>query len=674
MVRITGLKCRGLYSYKDTVAVDVPNRAVIVGPNNSGKSNLFRMIRLFTDTLSKPSALEDRHIAKGVDDPCLELRMELSKAETEEIVDFFSFDHNASSHEMEFVKYKNRAQLVTLLDEISVGVFWTKTAMYGIQTSVKIEFSKAGLKIYGNIRSVLHISDSSALEVAENEEVGRTTPLSNLLTELSDQASAKSKVAEFFRNRKAIVGSNLKEEYGGISEHAKRVLTGIQSYVGFPSHVAELEIKFTRLIGAILVRGVIHSPDSRHIGGPSVWTVTESLKIPDDQEDAWGLQGEKGTAKQYIAALKHVALFKSIMPAETLAGDGSNLPSFLLTLKTSPIHANRKRFENIQGAFADVFESEKLEFDVVLNHQNFTEQSLGGRERWTPTFPTPVVVVSYRSGEEFPVADAGAGVGESIYLLTLVLGSSDSVVLLDEPSINMHPGLTRTILKKIYGMAGNQILITTHSPAIVGFTAFENSARILYVRRTESSSTIRTLDGKTLKRFEKDRNRLRYMIDPGVFFAGCVILVEGESEKSLLLGIWSSSEPGTGHGMNYDDVMVAPVHGKKTFRTYRKILDAFGVPHMILADSDAKNLFEKECEVVCKDTEKLGDCRVFVIKDGKLEDLMKDIDREAYDMACAKSESKAAIAFDFAEELRRSGKDVGLFRSMLRKAVCLAKG
>ena len=219
MVRITKLGCRGLYSYRDTLAVDVPDRVVVVGPNNSGKSNLFRLIRLFADTLSESSTLEDRQIAKGVSDPRLELRMELSEAETEKIVDFFSFYSKQSNSNMRFVEYENRAQLLTLLDEITVRILWKKTPRSGTMTSVEIEFVKINLKMYGVIGYVLdttdrpaprivrmpyaeeyhtleqlHISDRFAPGEAENEHVDTATPLHELLAKLSDQVGAKGKV------------------------------------------------------------------------------------------------------------------------------------------------------------------------------------------------------------------------------------------------------------------------------------------------------------------------------------------------------------------------------------------------------------------------------------------------------------------------------------------------
>ena len=477
MVRITKLECRGLYSYRDPLAVDLSDMVVIVGPNNSGKSNIFRLIRLLADTLSSSLGLKDHEIAKGVNDSCLELRMTLSEAETVKIVDFFSFYYKQDDSNIKFSEYENRAQLVALLDEIAVGVFWKKTAMSGIRSHVEIEFMKIGLKMYGHINSELCISDRFDSEIMESRDVDRTSWLPELLGKLSDHAGAKIEVAGFFRDRRAIAGGSIYENYGEIPEHAKRALADLKSYVNPSSKTTDMWVTLTKIIGKILVRGIVHSPDSRYINGPSVWTMAESLKIPTNkEEDVLGLGDAKSKADQYNAMLEQAAFFKSAELEETLVGDGSNLPSFLFGLKTSPIHANRERFEAVQKAFEDVFRSEKLKFDVILMRQKPVKRGSVSLKPWTHTFPIPEVVVNDGSGEEFPVEDAGAGVGESIYLLALVMGSGDSVVLLDEPSINMHPSLTRAVLEKICSAGENQILIATHSPAIAGFVAFENLA------------------------------------------------------------------------------------------------------------------------------------------------------------------------------------------------------
>ena len=649
-VRITKLQCRGLYSYRKQVSADVSNRVVIVGPNNSGKSNLFRIIRLLADTLSMPPALKDGQITKGALDPSLGLHVKLSREETEKIVDFFSF-YVPDAQGMRFHEYENRDQLASLLDEIAVKLSWKKTAKYGIRTSVEIQFLKLGLVVSDSINNILHISDHAVSE-QEATTVNRTKPLRDLLIKLSDPANAKSTTAEFFQDR-LLEMHDLKEDHHKIPEHGKRTLADLQSYVGLRDTADT--VRFTRLVGEILAKSTVHSPDNRDIDGSCVQNRIESLKLLPGQEEVLG----SGEAEAYNEALVRVARFKRSVPAETLAADGSNLSSFLLGLKTSPVPADRERFESIRRAFASVFAPENLRLDVILERPEH-ERNPAGRPHLRRTFAAPAAVIADESGEQFPAADAGAGVRESIYMLALVLGSRDSVVLLDEPSINMHPGLARAILGEICGNDGNQILITTHSPAIVGFMAFEKSSKVLYVRNAGSSSTVRALDGESFEQFHKDR-RLRHLIDPAIFFAKCVVLVEGPSDQSLLAGV---AEYKANEDQKYNlarrNIAILHINGEGNFGKYIYLLDAYKIPYVILADRDDGKHKRKKWLENRKTAEFPSDCEssidaniVLVEKD--LEHLLESMDEQAFRTAeNIGGDSKIAVAMEFCKIIQQS--------------------
>ena len=649
-MRITKLQCRGLYSYREQVSADISDRVVIVGPNNSGKSNLFKIIRLLADAL-KPSTPKDGQIASGVIEPHLELHAKLSRDETEKIVDFFSF-YVPDNKGPRFHEYENRDQLVLLLDEIAVRLSWEETTRRGIQTAVEIKFPKMGLVASGNLHRELRISDHVVSE-QEAATVNHTKPLRDLLIELSDPASAKSITAEFFQNEPLEI-PDLRDDHSELSEPGERMLADLRSHAGLRN--ARDTVSFTHLVGEILAKSTVHSPDRRDIDGSCIRDRIESLHLLPGQEEVLGSE----EAEVYNESIGRVARFKRSVQAETLAADGSNLSSFLLGLKTSPAPADRERFESIREAFKGVFAPEKLRLDVILERPEHEADTVG-KPHLRRTFAAPTAVIADESGEQFPAADAGAGVRESIYMLALVLGSRDSVILLDEPSINMHPGLARAILGEICGNDGNQILITTHSPAIVGFMAFEKSSKVLYVRNAGSSSTVRALDGESFERFDRDRRRLRHLIDPAIFFAKCVVLVEGPSDQSLLAGV---AEYKANEDQKYNlarrNIAILNINGEGNFGKYIYLLDAYEIPYVILADRDDGKHKRKKWLENRKTAEFPSDCEssidaniVLVEKD--LEHMLESMDEQAFKTAeMIGGDSKIAVAMEFCQIMQEN--------------------
>ena len=646
MVRIAELRSSGLYSYREPLAVDVPDSVVMVGPNNSGKSNFFKMLKFFTDALSG-SEPDERKISKGAPDPHMRLRIKLSKSEAGKIVDFFSFYDERDRRGLRFVEYENRARLEALLDDMTVRVFWKESADSEIATRAEIEFVKTGIKMYKR-RGIWHASDRFDAD-SKNESDGQSAFRRELLAGLTGEADAKNKVARFFQDCGAITGLDVRSEHGQIPERGWTVIANLESYCKLERSFLSEEIKITRVIWAILERGTIYSQDGRHPDKPPILGEPKSRRADRARQPS----------------LRR-APSKSPVLSDALADDGSNLSSFLLGLKTSPAYAKRKRFAEIQKSFESVFKLEKLKFDVILKNADADFRTEARAVQ------VPVTVVNEESREEFQLADAGSGVAESLYLLTLALGSGDSVILLDEPSLNMHPGLARAVLSGIRNAGGNQIMIATHSPEVVRFMALENSAGIFYVRKSRSSSTVNALYGETLVRLVGEA-QLRYAVDPGIFFAGCAVLVDGDSDKNLLIGAWDGLEHGSRCGIDRNDVAVVRVGGKENFRKHAKMLDLLGVPYMILADGDAADLFEEKIPV-SKETEDLGNCPVLVIENGDLEALMVDIDSEAYGKASRSCKSKAAAAFGFAEAVRNSEAKTKPLKAIFRKAAGLADG
>ena len=119
-----------------------------------------------------------------------------------------------------------------------------------------------------------------------------------------------------------------------------------------------------------------------------------------------------------------------------------------------------------------------------------------------------------------------AGLAKYIYLLTIAVGLKDSVLLLDEPSLNLHPPLMKRMMRELE--AANQVMIITHSPQLAHFEIFDEKADLLYVTHGSGSSSASYLKNSS-SWLGMDRSKLSSAIDTRIFFAKGVVLCEGET-------------------------------------------------------------------------------------------------------------------------------------------------
>ena len=104
-----------------------------------------------------------------------------------------------------------------------------------------------------------------------------------------------------------------------------------------------------------------------------------------------------------------------------------------------------------------------LELDVKLKGFSKDEKSM-------PVFENS-------AGEEFDINDLSSG-EKQLFLRTLsikMLGPKNSIILIDEPELSLHPKWQQRIIE-VYKKIGenNQIIIATHSPHILGSVSSEN--------------------------------------------------------------------------------------------------------------------------------------------------------------------------------------------------------
>ena len=164
----------------------------------------------------------------------------------------------------------------------------------------------------------------------------------------------------------------------------------------------------------------------------------------------------------------------------------------------------KKVFAEINGIF------EILELDVKLSEISKDENSM------------PIFTDS--SGKKFGINELSSG-EKQLFLRTLairMLNPENSIILIDEPELSLHPKWQQRIVD-VYRKIGenNQIIIATHSPHILGSVKKENI--ILLDKDGEGKIVVRTGDelydsyGQPTDRVLKDIMGLQTTRNPKVF-------------------------------------------------------------------------------------------------------------------------------------------------------------
>ncbi|WP_460481903.1 AAA family ATPase [Comamonas humi] len=191
-----------------------------------------------------------------------------------------------------------------------------------------------------------------------------------------------------------------------------------------------------------------------------------------------------------------------------------------------------------------------------------------------------------KQGSRFRLSAASSGERELMtYLFAIyALNVKDALIVIDEPELHLHPRWQKILLELFERLAkdtGNQFLMATHSPA------FASPATIKYISRVYSDqqrSRIVTLNGsEQLPGAKHLFNIVNSQNNERVFFSDLVILVEGISDRIFFEALFRRFGKQQNSGRVFE---VISVGGKNLFKQYANLLNAFKVPHVVIADLD----------------------------------------------------------------------------------------
>ena len=299
--------------------------------------------------------------------------------------------------------------------------------------------------------------------------------------------------------------------------------------------------------------------------------------------------------------------------------------------------------------------------DVALNRE-VPRLSKSVAELSLPSFPQilfeDAANTQNGSGPEARHASAtpgqiGTGALQVLYLLAAAHGIRESVVLLDEPGINLHPEMLQAMMGTVgAGETASQFLIITHSPELLGHELFDRGSDLIYVRKKSGSEVLALSDdGGAGERWRQERKNLKHQIDVRVFFANLVILVEGRSDQIMLAEVAEhKAREDTKYDLARKNISTVMVDGKDNFEKYMELLGAYDIPYVILADRDDGNAKHEDLFEGMETADFPSDCGSsiganIVLMKGKLEELMESMDERAYKAAKRRNKVSTTIRF-----------------------------
>jgi predicted ATP-dependent endonuclease of OLD family len=192
--------------------------------------------------------------------------------------------------------------------------------------------------------------------------------------------------------------------------------------------------------------------------------------------------------------------------------------------------------------------------------------------------------------------------------------SPSFLIAIEEPELYQHPNRQRHMAKVFLKLAsggiegvaqGTQVLYSTHSPLFVDIRRFNNVRRLSKVpsisgepKQTTVVSTtldevaaiIGKADGKIKGEYSGAtlKPRLQTLMTPWMnegFFADVAVLVEGEEDRAILLGVAQSME----YDLESLGISVIPCMGKNNLDRPATIFRQLDIPVYVVWDSDQGN-------------------------------------------------------------------------------------
>jgi AAA15 family ATPase/GTPase len=294
---------------------------------------------------------------------------------------------------------------------------------------------------------------------------------------------------------------------------------------------------------------------------------------------------------------------------------GKELPLILFKLKNTSDPSQRRRYREILRRFSEI--SKGLEFDVTVQRRkisggqqnelvlipalpdmemnsakNDNLRMVGVRSKEKESFVDELVIQIVHNDFAVPLDLAAAGLAESLLLLIALIGQERKVILLDEPALNLHPNLQRKILELVNQTItsnNNQVILITHSPYLVDASQLKSAWRL----SAKDAKTETLHIGRTIAEIDKQQDfKISSLLgsaeNRSLLFSKGAIFVEGPSDKAIIEKLDKSlSLLEQGANIETNEWAVIPIGRKSSLGAFIKLSKKLGIPCAAILDYDS---------------------------------------------------------------------------------------
>ena len=636
MVEIRYVKINGLYSYgSEKNRINFGKRTVVVGANDSGKSSIFKALRFFLKCLTEYDSTNLRPWGQQ-DTHKMTVGLSLNDEERLYTAEILSVIGEGEGHHVDLAPDEIVEWLAPNLGQVTLTIRWYDRSLQHGSGKIFYSLSLENLKVLvhsGGYNQATQAVHDPSRHVPRRER--QATLLPDVIKIMLKKDSATKDLAAMLYKEAKICEFPAITRLDDINE-TTHYRDRVKLVVEMSTYRTQRNpYHFFVMFGRMLERR---------------FTFISEQRVFQESNDLERLP---------------------------LKSDGSNLQSYLFWLQSSDKN-EQEACSAIRSTFEEILKQQSLSFTVSVTEKKVSDKNELDEPK-EKIYPDRTVVrfVSTSDQGQRPLdfMSVGAGVRETLFLLTMCFGKQEGVVLLDEPAANLHPTQIRRLMRKIMstgdqGAKSGQVALITHSPTLASLELLSRANEIVRVNRREYSLVAQP-SGEDREWIEENLPTFHHL-KSDVFFAGGVVLVEGRSDKFFLEAILDRSPDQSDDIAVVDagasprlrpqvksldqsgDIAVVDAGGKESFKKFRDLLGIFEIPYVILADNDNddRDLFDPD-EVLKVDAKVVpntedGTGKTVCLLGKKLEGFLSDLEPELYAELEKKHKPKPERAYHFA--------------------------